>query len=82
MATHSSILAWRISQTEEPGRLQSIGLQDSDMTEATQHVCRSPITRAEHKALDRVKEKPPRQTVLLLGYTFQLDSGPEGTNIT
>ena len=26
-ATHSSILAWRISWTEEPGRLQSIGLQ-------------------------------------------------------
>ena len=23
MATHSSILAWRIPQTEEPGRLQS-----------------------------------------------------------
>ena len=27
MATHSSILAWKISQTEEPGRLQSMGLQ-------------------------------------------------------
>ena len=27
MATHSSILAWRISWTEEPGGLQSIGLQ-------------------------------------------------------
>ena len=27
MATHSSILAWRISQTEEPDRLQSIELQ-------------------------------------------------------
>ena len=27
MATHSSILAWRIPQTEEPGRLQSIGWQ-------------------------------------------------------
>ena len=26
-ATHSSIFAWRIPQTEEPGRLQSIGLQ-------------------------------------------------------
>ena len=26
MATHSSILAWRISWTEEPGRLQSVGL--------------------------------------------------------
>ena len=27
MATHSSILAWKISWTEEPGRLQSIGSQ-------------------------------------------------------
>ena len=26
-ATHSSILAWRIPWTEEPGRLQSTGLQ-------------------------------------------------------
>ena len=27
MATHSSVLAWRIPWTEEPGRLQSIGSQ-------------------------------------------------------
>ena len=27
MATHSSILAWEIPQTEEPGRLQSLGSQ-------------------------------------------------------
>ena len=27
MATHSSILAWTISWTEEPGGLQSMGLQ-------------------------------------------------------
>ena len=27
MATHSSILAWRTPWTEEPGRLQSVGLQ-------------------------------------------------------
>ena len=27
MATHSSILAWRTPQTEESGRLQSMGLQ-------------------------------------------------------
>ena len=26
MATHSSILAWRIPRTEEPSRLQSMGL--------------------------------------------------------
>ena len=29
MATHSSVLAWRISWTEEPGGLQSMGLQKS-----------------------------------------------------
>ena len=27
LATHSSILAWRVPWTEEPGRLQSVGLQ-------------------------------------------------------
>ena len=27
MAAHSSIVAWRIPQTEEPGGLQSVGLQ-------------------------------------------------------
>ena len=27
MATHSSVLAWRIPWTEEPSRLQSMGLQ-------------------------------------------------------
>ena len=30
MATHSSILAWRISWTEESGGLQFMGLQESD----------------------------------------------------
>ena len=29
MATHSSILAWEISWTEEPGGLQSVGSQKS-----------------------------------------------------
>ena len=32
MATHSSILAWRITWTEEPGRPQFMGTQESDMT--------------------------------------------------
>ena len=41
MATHSSFLAWKIQWTEEPGRLQSIGLQkfghdQSDLA----HVCK------------------------------------------
>ena len=33
MATHSSILAWKIPWTEEPGRLQSMGHKESDMIE-------------------------------------------------
>ena len=37
MATHASILAWRIPWTEEPGGLQSIELQESDMTKANGH---------------------------------------------
>ena len=32
MATHSSILDWEIPWTEEPGRLQSIGSQESNTT--------------------------------------------------
>ena len=33
MATHSSIHAWKIPRMEEPGRLQSMGCKESDMTE-------------------------------------------------
>ena len=33
MAAHSSILAWRILWTEEPGGLQSTGREESDTTE-------------------------------------------------
>ena len=32
MAIHSSILAWKISWTEEPGGLQSMGSQEVNMT--------------------------------------------------
>ena len=35
MATRSSILAWRIPWTEEPGGLQSVGHKEFDMTEVT-----------------------------------------------
>ena len=33
MATHSSIPAWRIPWTEEPGGLQSMGCKESDTAE-------------------------------------------------
>ena len=37
MTTHSSILAWRIAWTEEPGRLQPIGLQGVRHNEQLTH---------------------------------------------
>ena len=35
IATHSSILAWRLPWTEEPGGLQCIGSKESGTTEVT-----------------------------------------------
>ena len=32
MATHSSILAWEIPWTEQPGRLQTMGSQELDVS--------------------------------------------------
>ena len=46
MATHSSILAWRIPQTEEPGGLWSIGSQRVRHARAT-------FTFTLHNDLDR-----------------------------
>ena len=37
MATHSSVLAWRIPRTEEPGGLQSMGSQASDTARLNHH---------------------------------------------
>ena len=37
MATHSSIFAWKIPQTEEPGRLQSTGSQRVRQDRVTAH---------------------------------------------
>ena len=38
MATHSSILAWRIPWTEAPSRLQSMVSQESDTTQPLNHI--------------------------------------------
>ena len=57
-ATHSSILAWKIPWTEEPGGLQSKGSQESDMTERLSTIAhlnnlafRSP-SKVHHTSLD------------------------------
>ena len=47
MATHSSLLAWRISWTEDPGGLQSMGLQRVRHNCATEYSNRLTIVRRE-----------------------------------
>ena len=37
MATHSSVLAWRVPWTEEPGGYSPWGCKELDTTEATWH---------------------------------------------
>ena len=50
MATHSSILAWKIPQTEEPGGLQFMGCKESDMTERLNtHVYNEDINSIFHR---------------------------------
>ena len=49
MATHSSILAWNIPWTEEPGGLQTMGSQESDMIQQLNH--RHPCKGASQMAL-------------------------------
>ena len=54
MATHSSILAWRIPWTEEPDRLQSVGWQGVRHNRTTKYACMQEIVedrRAWHAAV-------------------------------
>ena len=51
MAIHSSILAWKIPWTEEPGGLQSTGSQESDTTQQLNHY--------HHEAVDSLSYADP-----------------------
>ena len=57
MATHSSNLAWKIPWTEEPGRLQSMGLQRVRHDRSTiTHECGGPQTIKESLKKYKVEE--------------------------
>ena len=65
MATHSSILTWRIPRTGEPGELQSMGLQRVRLTEQLTHT-HTHIIIANNSAADlgskrREKDKLARR---------------------
>ena len=49
LATHSSIIAWRIPWTEEPGGLQSKGRKESDITERFSLLLRTTDSPRERK---------------------------------
>ena len=52
-ATHSSIPAWEIPWTEESGRLQSMGLQRSDMIKPPHSVLQLKIVKiTKHHTLE------------------------------
>ena len=69
MATHSSILAWRIPWTEEPGGPQSTRPPESHTTEATEHaLCDRPWkgqkeARGSASVCTRADSQLPKVTV-------------------
>ena len=52
MATHSTILAWGIPWTEEPGRIQSTGSQESDTAEH-EHTQQSVWSKSVHQRISQ-----------------------------
>ena len=54
MATHSSILAWKVPWTEEPGRLQSMGSQSqTHLSTHTHTLGQKPKYIYRHTYIDR-----------------------------
>ena len=73
MATHSSILAWRIPWTEEPGGLQSMG---------SQRVRHDQVTNT-HKHLTKIGAAAAAAKLLQLCPTLcnSRDSSPQGSPV-
>ena len=78
-AAHSSVLDWEIPWTEEPGRLQSMGSQQSDTTECMEltHKCSSGRSQKTiyfkdflHNLLSRKKKGGRDRERHLQGYLF------------
>ena len=68
MVIHSSILAWKVPWTEEPGGLQSMGLQEPDMTQRLNHHHHHPINVEQvcFKTTNLIPEQPLKNTELYL----------------
>ena len=62
MAAHSSILAWRIPQTEEPGGIQSTGLQRVRRDRVTGHTATHAESKRDLSDKRSVEHEPSDQT--------------------
>ena len=62
MAAHSSILAWRIPRTEEPGRLESMALQRVGHNLATKQQNNNNLLKKKIKHLYRASLTPSDQS--------------------
>ena len=62
MATHSSILAWRIPWTEDPGRLQSMGSQSQTQLSDLAHVKKDESNSARSTPWPSLSSLPPAPT--------------------
>ena len=65
MATRSNIFAWRIPWTEEPGRLQPMGSQESNVTERLRTHWFLKSHRVDFPRSTVGKNPPPMQGVLV-----------------
>ena len=59
METHSSILAWEMPWTEDPGRLQSMGSQESRHALATELQQQQPLYKEVVFSLGAILPAPP-----------------------
>ena len=69
MATHSSILAWEIPWTEEPGGLRSWGRKELDMLEHARRIdraCYGNFCYSHEEELKRIKDTPYRSKNLII----------------
>ena len=75
MATHSSILAWEIPWTEDPGRLQSMGLQKSQTQLSDQVplcIVLESLLCPQVKVFPHVFSTLSLDNVLILGLNFRI----------
>ena len=57
VATHSNILGWRIPWTEEPGRIQHIGLHKDRLSDSTTNITVQAVFHSHGEILQRAKKE-------------------------